>query len=238
VFTVYFLFAWTWKLRTRTVSPDLEGTEFSSLALSKDHFFCSAAETLYQLSKPDGKIITQVVPHMMPIHTVQYSTDADVVVTAAVGDRFINIFSYKGDSLNRLGSLTCTHDVRTFTVVKSTLLAITTMGTLEVFHSFYSDFEPGKKGGLTKPPSASVHLTTSHHAEIQIQDVTPRGKKVIISWVEGAKLGFESIDINNTSGKVEINVETRQEPSQEQVTPHPFCPTDSKFTNQDFQTIR
>lgn len=207
---------------SRTVSPDLEGTEFSSLALSKDHFFCSAAETLYQLSKPDGKVVSQVVPHMMPIHTVQYSADADIVVTAAIGDRFINIFSYKGTSLNRLGSLTCTHDVRSFTIVKSTLLAITTMGTLEVFNSFYSDFEPGKKGGLTKPPSASVHLTTSHNADVQIQDVTPRGKKVVISWVEGAKLGFETIDINNISGKTEINVETRQGQSQEEVSLHFF----------------
>jgi len=199
------------------VSPELEGTEFSSLALSNDHFFCSAAETLYQLSKSDGKTVNQVVPHMMPIHTVQYSSGADIVATAAVGDRFINIFSYKGRSLNRLGSLTCTHDVRTFIILKSTLLAITTMGTLEVFNSFYSDFDTSKKGGLTKRPSATVQLTTSHHADIQIQDVTPRGKKVVISWVEGAKLGFESIDITNIAGKVEINVETRQEQSQEQV---------------------
>lgn len=232
MFTVCFFFGGPW-LIVRTVSPDLEGMEFSSLALSKDHFFCSAAETLYQLSKPDGKVVTQVVPHMMPIHTVQYSTDADIVVTAAVGDRFINIFSYKGRSLNRLGSLTCTHDVRSFVILKSTLLAITTIGTLEVFHSFYSDFDISKKGGLTKPPSATIQLTTSHKGDIQIQDVTPRGKIVVISWVEGAKLGFESIDINNISGKVEISVETRQERPQEQVSP----PFPNAMADEDFKTI-
>lgn len=199
------------------MSPDLEGAEFSSLTVSKDYFFCSAAETLYQLSKSDGKILTQVVPHMMPIHSVQYLPELDLVVTAATGDRFINIFSTNGTSLNRLGSLTCTHDVRTFAIQQSTLLAVTTIGTLEVFHSFHSNFEPGKKGGMTKPPDASIHLAIPQHADVRIQNATTTGKNVIISWVEGAKLGFESIDISNMTGKVEINVETRQQQAKEQV---------------------
>lgn len=205
------------KINHRTVSPELEGAEFSSLTVSKDYLFCSAAETLYQLSKSDGKILTQVVPHMMPIHSVQYLPESDLVVTAAIGDRFINIFSSNGTSLNRLGSLTCTHDVRTFAIQKSTLLVVTTIGTLEVFPSFHSNFEPGKKGGMTKPPDVSINLITSQHADVRIQNVTARGKKVIISWVEGAKLGFESIDINSMTGKVEINVATRQEQTEEQV---------------------
>lgn len=205
------------QINHRTVSPDLEGAEFSSLTVSKDYLFCSAAETLYQLSKSDGKIVTQVVPHMMPIHSVQYLPEPNVVVTAALGDRFINIFLTNGTSLNRLGSLTCTHDVRTFTILKSTLLAVTTIGTLEVFHSFHSNFESGKKGGMTKPPDATIHLATSHHADVRIQNATTRGKKVIVSWVEGAKLGFEAIDISNMTGKVELNVETRQELTKDQV---------------------
>ena len=134
-----------------------------------------------------------------------------------MGDRFINVLSINDNKLTRLGSLTCSHDVRSFTIQKDTLLAITVIGTLEVFNSFNTTFEPAKKGGLTKPSNAEIHLITSHTAKIEIQNAIPRGKETSISWIEGAKTGFESIDIHSLSGSVEINIETRREQPQQQV---------------------
>jgi hypothetical protein len=199
------------------VSPEVEGLEFTSLAVSSGLFFLSSSQTLFLLSNPAGEIVSQLTAHTTPIHTVQYSPELDVVTTAAVGDRFITVISTDGNQLTRLGSLTCAHDVRAFRLQNDTLIAITVIGTLEIFHSFNTNFEPGKKGGMTKPPNAEIHLITPHSAKIETQDVVPRGKETMISWIEGAKTGFELIDIRSMSGKVNINIETRREQSQQQV---------------------
>jgi len=201
------------------VSPEVDGLEFTSLVVSPGKFFLSSSQTLFLLSNPAGDIISQITAHTTPIHTVQYSPELEIVTTAAVGDRFITVVSTEGGQLTRLGSLTCTHDVRAFRLQNETLLAITVIGTLEIFQSFHTNFEPGKKGGLTKPPNAEIYLTTTHAAKVEIQDVVARGKEIMISWIEGAKTGFESINIHSMSGKVEINVETRREQSQQQVNP-------------------
>ena len=202
---------------SRTVLPEVEGLEFTSLTVSPGKFFLSSSQTLFLLSNPAGEIISQITAHTTPIHTVQYSPELEIVTTAAVGDRFITVVSTEGGQLTRLGSLTCTHDVRAFRLQNETLLAITVIGTLEIFQSFHTNFEPGKKGGLTKPPNAEIHLTTSHVAKVEIQDVVARGTETMISWIEGAKTGFESINIHSMSGKVEVSVETRREQSQQQV---------------------
>ena len=152
---------------------------------------------------------------------MRYSPELDIVTTAAVGDRFITVISTEGNQLTRLGSLTCTHDVRAFRLQHDTLLALTVIGTLEVFHSYNTSFEPGKKGGMTKPPDAEIHLTTSHAAKIEVQDAVARRKETMISWVEGAKTGFESIDVHSMSGRVEFNVESRREQSQQHVLTPP-----------------
>ena len=189
------------------------------MTASPENLFLSSSQTLFLLSNPAGETVSQITAHTAPIHTVQYSPELEIVTTAAVGDRFITVVSTEGGQLTRLGSLTCTHDVQAFRLQNETLLAITVIGTLEIFQSFHTNFEPGKKGGHTKPPNAEIHLTTSHTAKVEIQDVVARGKETMISWIEGAKTGFESIDIYSISGKVEINVETRREQSQQQVFP-------------------
>jgi hypothetical protein len=177
----------------------------------------ASSQTLVQLSRPGGDIISQVTAHTSPIHTILVSPDHSTITTAAVGDRFINVLSLSKTGLARLGSLTCSHDVRTFTLHQQTLLAITVIGTLEVFHEYGVNFEPGKKGGMTKPASAEIRLTTAHRAKIEVQDVVVRGKETLIAWVEGAKIGFEGIDIAGQEGKIEIEVQTRKEQGPKQV---------------------
>lgn len=199
------------------MSPELEGLEFTALAVSPKRLFLGSSQTLFLLSNPSGEIITQVTPHTTPIHTIAYSRELDVITTGAVDDRFIAVFSAE-DSLTRLGSLTCTHDVRSLKIYRDTLLAITTVGTLEIFQSFNSGFDSSKKGGLTKPPTAEIHLTTTTHtAKLEVQDVVPSGKGIMISWIEGAKTGFETLEITSFVGKVEINIQTRREQYQQQV---------------------
>lgn len=103
---------------------------------------------------------------------------------------------------------------------EDSLLAITILGTLETFRSFNVGFEPNKKGGLTKPPNAEIQLITPHSAKIEIQDAISRGQETMISWVEGAKTGFELINIEKMENKVELNIQTRREDtSQQQVFP-------------------
>jgi hypothetical protein len=118
-----------------------------------------------------------------------------------------------------LGSLICTHDVRTFVIQADILIAITVVGTLQVFQSFSTRFDRNKKGGMTRSPDVDIHLTISHSssAKVQIQDAVFREKETIISWIEGSKSGFHSINIHSMSGKVEINVETRKQQSPQQV---------------------
>ena len=205
-------------LMNRTVSPDIE-TELTSLAWSQEAIFLSSLQILYLVSNPSGKILSTITPHTTPIHTVRSSTESAIVVTAAVGDRFIAVLSSEGNKYTQLGSLICTHDVRTFVIQADILLAITVAGTLEVFHSFSESFDQSKKGGMRRSPDVEVHLTISHSssAKLQIQDAVFRGKETVISWIEGAKSGFHTIDIYSMSGKVGINIETRKEPSRQQV---------------------
>jgi hypothetical protein len=121
--------------------------------------------------------------------------------------------------LTRLGSLTCTHDVRSFIIQNDTLLAITTLGTLEIFRQFNIAFDSSKKGGLTRPPTAEIQLTTHHNAKIEVQDVVTRGQETMISWVEGAKTGFEYIDALKMEGKVDHTTQTRREDTAQKQVP-------------------
>jgi hypothetical protein len=207
-------------LMNRTVSPDIE-TELTSLALSAEILFLSSLQTLYLVSNPSGNILASITPNTAPIHIVRSSPESAIVATAAAGDRFIAVMSSEGNKLTQLGSLICTHDVRTFVIQADILLAITVVGTLEVFQSLSTSFDRNKKGGMTRSPDVEVHLTISHSssAKLQIQDAVFREKETVISWIEGAgaKSGFHSIDIYSMSGKVEINVETREEHSPQQV---------------------
>ena len=205
-------------LMNRTVSPDVE-TELTSLALSQEIIFLSSLQTLYLVSNPWGNILASITPHTAPIHIVRSSQESSIVATAALGDRFIAVISSEGNKLSLLGSLICTHDVRTFVIQDDTLIAITVVGTLEVFQSFSTSFDRNKKGGMTRSPDVDIHLTMSHSssAKLQIQDAVFREKETVLSWIEGAKSGFHSIDIYSMSGKVEINVETRKQQSPQQV---------------------
>ena len=201
----------------RSVQPRVEGLDFTALAVSADKFFLSSSQTLFLLSNPSGDVFAHTTAQTTPIHTIIHSPEKDIVITAALGERFINIFTNTSDTLNRIGSLTCTDDVRTFLIQDDTLVAITVVGTLEIFHTFNMDFEPSKKGGMTKPPTAEIHLTTSTGSKVQIQNATPRGKETIISWIEGTKTGFECLNLSNMTGQIEIPIESRQEPSTTQV---------------------
>ena len=205
-------------LMNRTVSPDIE-TELTSLALSQEIIFLSSLQTLYLVSNLSGNILASSTPHTAPIHIVRASQESAIVATAALGDRFIAVISSEGNKLTQLGSLICTHDVRTFVIQADILIAITVVGTLEVFQSFSTRFDRKKKGGMTRSPDVDIHLTISHSssAKVQIQDAVFREKETIISWIEGAKSGFHSIDIYSMSGKVEINIETRKQQSPQQV---------------------
>lgn len=184
--------------------------------MSSESFFLASSQTLFRLSNPSGKVITQVTAHTTPIHTIHYSPELNVVATAAIGDRFITIFSTEDNTLTRLGSLTCTHDVRAFIVQEDSLLAITILGTLEIFRSFNVGFEPNKKGGQVKLPNAEIQLITPYSAKIEIQDAIYRGQETMISWVEGAKTGFELINIEKMENKVELNIQTRREDTSQQ----------------------
>ena len=199
--------------------PVSEALEFSSICLGQDIIFLSSLQTLYMLSNPSGEVLSQVVPHTSPIHTIRYSPELNTVATAAVGDRFISISSViSSKSPSRLGSLTCPHDVRTFTTDDDTLFAITSIGTLEIFYAFNTRFEPGKKGGLIRIPDAEVELSTTPPSKIEIQDITLRENQITLSWIQGAKTGFELIDRKGLTGKVTHNIELRRETTQQEVT--------------------
>jgi U3 small nucleolar RNA-associated protein 5 len=190
------------------------------LALSPNLLLASS-QTVFQLSRPEGNVVSQVTAHTTPIHTILVSPDHSRIATAAVGDRFINVLSLSKTGLARLGSLTCSHDVRTIALHQQTLLAITVIGTIEVFHDYGANFEPGKKGSMTKPASVEIRLTTPHRAKIEVQDVVVRGKETLVAWIEGAKTGFEEIDFAGQQGKIEIKVQTRKEQDQKQVLTFP-----------------
>ena len=195
------------------MSPEVDGLEFTALAVSADKFFLASSQTLFLLSYPSGEVLSHTTAQTTSIHTVIYLPEKNIIATAAVGERFINVFSIESGQLNRIGSLTCTLDVRAILILEDVLLAITINGTLEIFRDFSIGFEPTKKGGMTKPPNAKICLTTSHHSKIEIQDAVPNGKDIIISWTEGAKTGFQVLNIQNMMSDTEITIESRTEQS-------------------------
>ena len=217
----------------RTVSPECEA-ELTALSLSQEIIFVSSMQTLHLVSNPSGKLLSSITSHSTSIHTVRSLPESAIVATAAVGDRFIAVISSDGNKLTHLGSLVCTHDVRTFVIHEQVLLAITVLGTLEVFQSFSTRFDRHKKAGMTRNPDVEIHLKTSHSAKLEVQDAVFRGKETVISWIENAKTGFHNIDISSLSGKVEINVETRKEQAPQQVS-HLLCTTLTKKTTQPYQ---
>jgi hypothetical protein len=204
-------------LTRRSLTPEVDGSDLTSLLVSPNSFFLSSLQTLFLLSNPNGKTLAQATAHTTPIHSIRHSPELNTVTTAAVGDRFITVFSTDGTSITRLGSLTCTHDVRSFTTQSDTLFAITVIGTLEVFRAFHAGFEAGRKGGLTKTPHAEVRLKTNHSSKVEVQDIAPRGSYSVISWIEGSKVGFELVDLTSITSVTEINVTTRREQGEPQV---------------------
>ena len=197
----------------RTVTPKVDGLNFTALTVSADNFFLSSSQTLFLLSNPSGEVLGHTTAQTTEIHTVIHLPEKNIIATAAVGERFIDVFTNESHTFNRIGSLTCTLDVRTFLIQEDTLLAITTNGTLEIFRDFSVGFEPTKKGGMTKPSNAKVQLTTSHNSKIEIQDAVSHGQDTLISWIDGAKTGFEVVNLQNMIGETEITIQSRREQS-------------------------
>jgi hypothetical protein len=102
-----------------------------------------------------GEVLVRTTAQTTDIHRVINLSEKNIIATAAVGERYINVFIIESRKLNRIGSLTCTLDVRAILIQDDdTLLAITVNGTLEILRDFSIGFEPTKKGGITKPPNA------------------------------------------------------------------------------------
>jgi WD40 repeat protein len=180
------------------------------LAVASKSIIVSSAENLYVLSKSKGHLIAEIATDNSHIQSIRFSPELKIVATAGVNDRFINVFSMNEKVISRLGSLMCSHDVSTFSIHNDALLAVTDVGTLEVFWEFNSNFEPEKKGGLTKSPSIEISLRSSNPSNVQIQDVIQKDDETIIMWSEGGNTSFKSIELGSKSGAVIIDVDEEQ----------------------------
>ena len=139
-----------------------------------------------------------------PIHTLITAKDNKTFLSAAVADRFINIFSLVDNK--HMGALVAEADVTRVSVFEgandSVLAAVTAEGIVEVFKAPFEAIVVSsdaavtrKKKALTKKGEAKVRIVRPNGKDaVIIADVSVSDEEIVLAWVEsGVNVEFERV---------------------------------------------
>ncbi|CDR41625.1 CYFA0S07e04324g1_1 [Cyberlindnera fabianii] len=144
------------------------------------------------------KEIVKTFPgHISPIHTVLY-INSTTFLTAAQGDRFINIYSLTDSS----HVLVTQSNVLSVAVDNETVTALTEDGVVELFQDVLAKVVSKRKGNQSKKANSTILLQRPDATQIKIEDSSISKGLVTITWLESGSVPyFERVKIEDITSE-------------------------------------
>ena len=170
-----------------------------------------ASHTIHLVDIETHDVVKTFPGHISSIHTV-LPIDNSTFITAAQGDRFINVYSTELAPI----VLVTQSNVISISYADETLSAVTEDGIVEVFHNVLTRTHSTKKkrgGAPSKQSNRSVKLQRPNGSQLTIESsaLEQNSNTLIITWLEDNLIPYferiqldtiDSFDIDNSNDNV------------------------------------
>ncbi|CCH43684.1 WD repeat-containing protein [Wickerhamomyces ciferrii] len=156
-----------------------------------------ASHTIQLLDLETKEIIKTYPGHISPIHTL-LTNNSDFFITAAEGDRYINIYPLDGTPT----VLVTQSSIISVSYGNNTVSAVTEDGIVEVFNNPLTQDQPVKnkrRGQQSKQSNGKIELKRSTtDQQLKIEHCYINENSIIITWLEDANIPyFETIPLQD-----------------------------------------
>ncbi|ODQ50659.1 NUC189-domain-containing protein [Saitoella complicata NRRL Y-17804] len=183
-----------------TITPDASSTALNTVAPAAAGSILAASHNIHLIA--DNATAHTFSAHTTPVHTLIWSANSTHFVSAAETDRFVNLFAPTSDTPTQTkASMVAEADVRKVAVSgEDVLAALTTDGVVELFAAPFTPAAPAagkrrKSAGLTRNSNVKIRVVRPDDAKtaVDIVDIVFKGEEIVVSWVEGTRVVFESV---------------------------------------------
>lgn len=168
-----------------------------------------ASHSVYLIEIETQKVVKTFPGHITPIHTLLLLNDGINFITAASGDRFINIYSLEGSS----SVLVAQSDVLKISINNNNneiISVITEDGFIEIFKDFLKQDKIVKSNNKRKSQQSKlsdfkVYLKRPNLDVLKIEDCFVLNDFILITWLEDQNVPyFEKIKLSNLKESNEL----------------------------------
>ncbi|ODV62480.1 Utp5p, partial [Ascoidea rubescens DSM 1968] len=217
---------------TNNISNFNENTKLTNIKLisyqEKPHLLLSS-NSVYLIDLSSKKVVSHFSNHINPIIVLNYKND-DHIITTAIDDRFINIYSLSENSIKKV--LVTQSNVVSISFNDNTLIAVTQEGLIEVFDNPFNSklVKPNEDSLNSDNPNNLINSTgrrkrhqnnksNSAVAKIKLQRPASQlkivenelkilnafltfDKQILYSWLENATIfHFDKLSLINQDSK-------------------------------------
>lgn len=139
--------------------------------------------------------------HISVIHTVKQITNT-AFITAAQGDRFINIYSLDTSPV----VLVAQSNVLSVSYANATVSAVTKDGIIEVFDNVLTKSTIKKRGAPSKQSNHTVRVQRADGTQLTVQDSYMEKGTLTVTWLEEGLIPyFENIALESLTENLVVN---------------------------------
>lgn len=191
-----------------SLSPD---PNLTSICVPTSATVLVGSYKIYQVDRK-GQRRQEYTNHASPVHRLITADFGRSFVSAAEGDRYVNVFSLSEKS--KIRTLVAEAAVREIACSQSAVAALTADNTVELFGDVFAaadedtsadkhrktqkTFTSQGRVRILRPPVASE--PTAKSQAVELNDVRLRDGMLTIAWTEGARVVFESVDLRSAQG--------------------------------------
>ena len=199
-----------WSVATRAQAHTIDfkpDTALTAVAASGSDVVVGSYK-VYQASRTNDERL-EYTNHASPVHRLVVSPDGTAFVSAAEGDRYMNVFSLS--SKRQVKTLIAEAAVKTVASDGGLLAVLTTDNVVELYADVYAS-AGDTDAGATKGKRRKSQITTSQgkirvmrpsadsaipvpQDVVELMDITLKNDELTIAWTEGTRLVFESVSL-------------------------------------------
>ncbi|OLL24202.1 U3 small nucleolar RNA-associated protein 5 [Neolecta irregularis DAH-3] len=167
----------------------------------KSPYLIHASHTIHGYKANLEKPSFTVTGHTSPIHSVIYSGSSSHFLTAAEGDRFVNIYKIDFGCQN-IGALVSESDVEKLSGNDTILASLTADGTIELFTTPFNVTDSSKRRkSITRGSTSRITISRPDGQKVLPVDLVFRKDDIYIAWFEGPRTVLEAVRWRDTETK-------------------------------------
>jgi U3 small nucleolar RNA-associated protein 5 len=160
-----------------------------------------AAHSIHLVDIQTREAIKTFPGHISLIHTV-FPINSTSFITAAQGDRFINIYSLDSAPV----VLVAQSNVLSVSYANETVSAVTEDGIVEVFQNVLTKTNTKRKGAPSKQSNATIKLQRQEGTQLTIEGSFVEDSQITITWLEEGLIPyFERIGLEGLKDEYIVN---------------------------------